>query len=283
MMRTMRPWGKAVPVLVLFLMALSGWGQQLVWSDEFQGKTESAAPDPRNWTYETGANGWGNHELEDYCAYGSDKHPCDPSQPNVFVKDGILHIVARRDGHGHYTSARLKSQGLKSFQYGRIEARIKIPKGQGFWPAFWMLGDNVDQVQWPACGELDIMENIGKEPGTIHGSIHGAGFTGEKIGLPYILPKGAFGDDFHIFGLIWSPGKIQYYVDSPENVYATFTPRGLPKGAVWPFDEGRFFFLLNLAVGGDWPGPPDTTSRFPQEMLVDYVRVYASGPEKMQP
>lgn len=283
MKRTMRPWGKAVPGLVLFLMALSGWGQQLVWSDEFQGKTESAAPDPRNWTYETGANGWGNHELEDYCAYGSDKHPCDPSQPNVFVKDGILHIVARRDGHGHYTSARLKSQGLKSFQYGRIEARIKIPKGQGFWPAFWMLGDNVDQVQWPACGELDIMENIGKEPGTIHGSIHGTGFTGEKIGLPYTLPKGAFGDDFHIFGLIWSPGKIQYYVDSPENVYATFTPRDLPKGAVWPFDQGRFFFLLNLAVGGDWPGPPDTTSRFPQEMLVDYVRVYASGPEKMQP
>jgi beta-glucanase (GH16 family) len=266
---------------VLWVVVLSAYPvmgqaakQKLLWSDEFNGST--AAPDPANWTYETGASGWGNQELEDYCAYGSKKTPCDPAQPNVFVKDGVLHIVARSDGHGHYTSTRLKSQGLKSFQYGRIEARIKVPKGQGFWPAFWMLGDNIDKVEWPTCGELDIMENIGKEPGTIHGSIHGTGFTGEKMGLPYTLPDGRpFGDEFHVFGLIWSPGKIEYYVDRPENVYATFTPKDLPQGAVWPFDTGKFFFLLNLAVGGEWPGPPDASSHFPQEMLVDYVRVYA--------
>jgi beta-glucanase (GH16 family) len=251
--------------------------EKLVWSDEFNGVTVPSAPDSANWVYETGARGWGNNELETYCAHGSSKSPCDPAQPNAFTdKDGYLHIVARSDGKGNYTSARLKSEGLKSFAYGRIEARIKIPKGQGFWPAFWMLGDNIGKVAWPACGELDIMENIGKEPGTIHGSVHGTGFTGTAIGLPYTLPHGAaFGDAFHTYGLLWSPKKIAYYVDDPTNVYATFTPADLPKGAIWPFDDGKYFFLLNLAVGGDWPGSPDATSQFPQEMLVDYVRVYA--------
>ncbi len=279
----MRHFWKIALCLAFCSPVFSAPGQKLVWSDEFNNSTTPSAPDPHNWTYETGAGGWGNHELEDYCAYASQRPPCDSSRPNVFVWKGHLHIVARRDEHGHYTSARLKSQGLRSFQYGRIEARIKIPKGQGFWPAFWMLGDNIDQVQWPACGELDIMENIGKEPSTIHGSIHGTGFTGGQIGLPYTLPNHQnFGDAFHVFGLIWSPGKIQYYVDRPQNIYATFTPKDLPKGAVWPFDNGKFFFLLNLAIGGDWPGPPDASTQFPQEMLVDYVRVYAgdsgSGP-----
>ena len=251
--------------------------EQLIWSDEFNDSASSSPPNAANWKFETGSSGWGNHELETYCGYDSTQPLCDPAHPNAFIgKDGFLHIVARRDGQGHYTSARLTSQGLQSFQYGRIEARIKIPKGQGFWPAFWMLGDNIHDVQWPASGELDIMENIGKQPGTIHGSIHGTGFTGDVIGLPYTLPDNrAFGDDFHTFGLIWSPRKIQYYVDTPTNIYATFTPSSLPHGAVWPFDAGKFFFILNLAVGGDWPGPPDATSRFPQEMLVDYVRVYA--------
>ena len=265
------------------LLIGSAFAQQrhetLLWSDEFAGSAAQSAPDPANWTYETGAGGWGNHELETYCAYGSSQAPCNPSQPNAFVgQDGYLHIVARNDGHGLYTSARLKSQGLKSFQYGRIEARIKIPKGEGFWPAFWMLGDNIDKVNWPACGELDIMENIGKEPGTIHGSVHGSGFTGTAIGLPYTLPeKAAFADAFHTYGLIWSPKKIAYYVGDPMHIYASFTPADLPKGAVWPFDDGKYFFLLNLAIGGDWPGSPDDASKFPQEMLVDYVRVYASS------
>ncbi len=247
----------------------------LIWSDEFNNSASSSAPLPANWTYEMGGRGWGNQELETYCSYGSSQTPCDDAHPNVFVRDGYLHIVARRDDKGQYTSARIKSEGLKSFRYGRIEARIQIPKGEGFWPAFWMLGDNIRSVMWPACGELDIMENIGKKPDTIYGSIHGTGFIGTEIGLPFTLPHNqAFGDAFHVFGLLWSPQKIEYYVDDPRNVYATFTPASLPKGAVWPFDDGSFFLLLNLAVGGDWPGPPDAASKFPQEMLVDYVRVY---------
>ncbi|WP_158750476.1 family 16 glycosylhydrolase [Acidobacterium sp. S8] len=251
--------------------------EQLVWSDEFNSTSSPTPPNSSNWTFETGGNGWGNHELETYCAYDSSQPPCDAAKPNAFVGgDGYLHIVARSDAQGQYTSARLKSEGLQSFQYGRIESRIKVPKGQGFWPAFWMLGDSETTAHWPACGELDIMENIGKEPATIHGSIHGIGFIGTPISLTYTLPKQqAFGDDFHIFGLIWSPGKIQYYVDDPANIYASFTPADLPKNAVWPFDNGKFFFLLNFAIGGDWPGNPDAASKFPQDMLVDYVRVYA--------
>jgi len=276
---------KSLLTLSALLMIVGGIAQaqerheRLLWSDEFNGSASSSAPNPANWTFETGSNGFGNQELETYCSYGSLQAPCDAAQPNAFVgKDGFLHIVARSDGHGHYTSARVKSEGLKSFQYGRIEARIKIPKGEGFWPAFWMLGDNMAKVHWPACGELDIMENIGKKPGTIYGSIHGTGFTGTQIGLPFTLPHDeAFGDAFHVFGLLWSPKKIEYYVDDPAHVYASFTPASLPPGAVWPFDDGEFFFLLNLAVGGDWPGSPDASSKFPQEMLVDYVRAYALG------
>ncbi|QNI32382.1 glycoside hydrolase family 16 protein [Alloacidobacterium dinghuense] len=251
--------------------------ERLIWSDEFN--SGAPAPSLANWKFDTGSNGFGNQELETYCSYQSSQAPCNSAKPNAFLgKDGYLHIVARSDGQGHYTSARIKSEGLKSFQYGRIEARIKIPKGQGFWPAFWMLGDNISTVHWPACGELDIMENIGKKPDTIYGSIHGTGFTGTKIGQPFALPHDqAFGDAFHTFGLIWSPKKIEYYVDDPANVYASFTPSSLPEGAVWPFDDGKFFLLLNLAVGGDWPGLPDASSKFPQEMLVDYVRVYGKS------
>lgn len=279
-------WKRIVTGVAVLMFAWSSLAQQnkngrLIWSDEFNGSTSQQSPDSSNWRYETGGNGWGNHELETYCAYGSSQSPCDAAQPNSYVSgDGYLHIVARRDSQGRYTSARLTSQRLKSFQYGRIEARIKIPKGEGYWPAFWMLGDNIDTAQWPASGELDIMENIGKEPGTIHGSVHGTGFTGIAIGLPYTLPEGKdFGDDFHIFGMIWSPKKIAYYVDDPSNVYASFTSSNLMRGAVWPFDGGKFFFLLNLAIGGDWPGPPDANNRFPQEMLVDYVRVYEFNPQ----
>lgn len=251
--------------------------ETLVWSDEFNGATAPSAPNPQNWTYDTGAGGWGNAELETYCAYGSSTAPCDPKNPNAYVgTDGYLHIIARSPSTGVYTSARLKTQGLQSFRYGRIEASIKMPEGQGFWPAFWMLGDNINTVQWPACGEMDIMESIGKTPSTNYGSIHGTGFTGTSITSSYTLPDNAkFGDSFHTFGIIWSPKLIKYYVDSPANVYATYTPSSLPQGAVWPFDTGKFFFILNVAVGGDWPGSPDKSTVFPQELLVDYVRVYS--------
>jgi beta-glucanase (GH16 family) len=246
-----------------------------VWSDEFNGPANSQ-PDPTNWTYDAGANGWGNKELETYCAWASNTAPCDAASPSSFVGgDGYLHIVARDLGKGVYTSARLKTQGHQSFQYGRIEARIKIPEGQGIWPAFWMLGDNITTVEWPACGEIDIMENIGKEPSINHASLH---MTGGDSTEKYTLPNGEkLASGFHTYGMIWTPARVQFYIDTPGNIYATFTPADLPKTAHWPFDSGKFFFTLNVAVGGSWPGNPDATTKFPQEMLVDYVRVY-SGP-----
>jgi beta-glucanase (GH16 family) len=175
---------------------------------------------------------------------------------------------------GKYTSARLKTQGRFSQLYGRFEARIKIPQGQGIWPAFWLLGDDIDKVAWPACGEIDIMENIGKEPSLIHGTIHGPGYSGAAgIGSSFALAGDKpFADDFHLFAVEWEPKVIRFYVD--DHLYATRTPADLPKEAKWVYDH-PFFILLNVAVGGSWPGNPDTTSVFPQTMLVDYVRVYA--------
>jgi beta-glucanase (GH16 family) len=256
--------------------------ETLIWSDEFTGATAQSAPNPANWTYDAGSGGWGNKELENYCSYGSNTPPCDSNKPNAYVgNDGYLHIIARQPSPGVYTSARLKSQGLQSFQYGRLEARIKMPEGQGFWPAFWTLGDDINKVDWPACGEMDIMESVGSKPSTNYGSIHGKGFTGKLIGTAYNLSDGTkFADAFHTFGILWSPKLIKFYVDSPTNVYATYTPSSLPKGAVWPFDRRKFFFILNVAVGGFWPHSPDSTTVFPQEMLVDYVRVYTEPASK---
>jgi beta-glucanase (GH16 family) len=249
--------------------------ENLVWSDEFNSATLQGQPNPANWNYDTGAGRWGNKEQETYCAWASTTAPCDTAQPNVFVgDDGYLHIVARSPRKDVFSSARLKTQGLHGFRYGRVEARIKIPEGQGIWPAFWMLGDRVTSVGWPACGEIDIMENIGKEPSVAHGSLHGPG--GGDLTKSYTLPNNEkLASDFHIYGIIWSPGRVQFYVDDPSNNYATFTPADLPKNAVWPFNTGKFFLILNVAVGGSWPGYPDATTKFPQEMLVDYVRVYA--------
>jgi beta-glucanase (GH16 family) len=249
-------------------------GQEtLVWSDEFNSSAKQSQPDPANWTYESHAGGWGNQELETYCAWGANAPPCDAAHPSVYVgDDGYLHIVARNPEDGVYTSARLKTQGLQSFQYGRIEARIKITQGQGMWPAFWMLSDKLPTVPWPASGELDIMESIGKKPATVYGSVH---MTGADLTRHFDLPEGQkLASDFHIYGMIWSRGSVQFYIDSPANVFASYTPAELPKTGVWPFDDSKFFIILNLAVGGNWPGNPDATTKFPQEMLVDYVRVY---------
>jgi beta-glucanase (GH16 family) len=259
-------------------MANASWfhrREKLVWVENFD-RRNGAQLDPAVWTYEEGGNGWGNKELEVYCAYDSSKVPCDPAKPNAFVgDDGYLHIVARKTPGGQYTSARLLTKNLKTFRYGRFEARIRIPSGQGMWPAFWLLGEDIDTAKWPACGELDVMENIGKEPDTIHGSIHGKGFPGPTVGTTIRLPDSTpFAARFHTFGMIWRPGSIAYYVDDPKKPYAVDTPRALPAGAVWPFDSRRFFLLLNLAIGGGWPGNPDQSSVFPSEMLVDYVKVW---------
>ncbi len=240
---------------------------QLVWSDEFNG-TDGSAPDASKWAIQTGGNGWGNNELEYYTA----------RPQNVQVSGGNLVITAIKEDYTgtdgvtqHYTSARVQTKGLFSQTYGRFEARIKIPKGQGMWPAFWMLGSDIDTNPWPACGEIDIMENIGKEPAIVHGSIHGPGYAPGNVTASYTIPTGALSDDYHLYAVEWEAQQIRFYIDS--TLYATFAPSNLPSGSPWEFNK-PFFVLLNLAVGGDWPGNPDATTQFPQQMLVDYVRVY---------
>jgi beta-glucanase (GH16 family) len=240
---------------------------QLVWSDDFNG-TDGSSPDATTWAIQTGGGGWGNNELESYTA----------RPQNVKVSGGNLVITAiKEDYRGsdgiprNYTSARMQTKGLFSQTYGRFEARIKIPKGQGMWPAFWMLGSDIDTNPWPACGEIDIMESIGKEPAINHGSLHGPGYAPGSVTATYTLPTGALSDDFHIYAMEWEAQQVRFYVDS--NLYATFTPASLPSGSPWEFQKPEFV-LLNLAVGGDWPGSPDGTTQFPQQMLVDYVRVY---------
>ncbi len=243
----------------------------LIWSDEFNGPNGSS-PDPTHWTFDSGGNGWGNHELEYYTR----------RLENAHIQDGSLALTALAETYTGtdgvtrpYTSARLKTEGEFAAAYGRFEARIKIPSGQGMWPAFWMLGNNLGTVSWPACGEVDIMENIGKEPSTIHATIHGPGYSGANgIGSPYSLPSGKFSDDYHLFAVEWEPKVIRFYVD--RHLYATRTPADLPAGASWVYDH-PFFIILNVAVGGAWPGNPDPTTVFPQTMLVDYVRVYQSS------
>ena len=249
----------------------SGW--TLVWSDEFNGANGSA-PDSSKWTYDLGGGGWGNQELESYTNRTA----------NAQIQNGNLVITAQKetftgaDGITRdYTSARLKTQNLFSQSYGRFEARIKIPKGQGMWPAFWMLGNDIGAKGWPACGEIDIMENIGREPATVHGSLHGPSSVARTSDLTaaFALSAGNLADDFHVYAVEWESGTVRFYLDS--NNYATFTQSQWPTGGQWVFDH-PFFIILNVAVGGSWPGAPDTTTSFPQQMLVDYVRVSQKTP-----
>jgi beta-glucanase (GH16 family) len=243
-----------------------GW--TLAWSDEFN-QPNGSAPDPAKWEYALGGGGWGNQELETY----TDR------RENSQIRDGKLVITARKesftgkDGIARdYTSARLTTNGKFAQTYGRFEARIKIPYGQGTWPAFWLLGDDIAKVGWPECGEIDIMENIGREPKIVHGTIHGPGYSGDSgIGAPYPTKKGRFADKFHVYAVEWEPEVIRFYVDG--HLYNTITPAKLPAGKRWAYDH-PFFIILNVAVGGSWPGDPDKTSTFPQAMQVDYVRVY---------
>ena len=254
----------------------------LVWSDEFTNSgSANLQPNPATWTYDTGNSGWGNHELEDYCAWGSNASPCSAATPNAYVgTDSALHIVAQQPTSGTYTSARMKSQGLFSFQYGRVEARIQVPEQQGLWPAFWMLGNNVATMNWPACGEMDITERVDAPttPDYNKGSVHGTGFTGTNIGTNYNFPSGVTASSWHTYGMIWKPGSVAYYVDDPSNPYATFTPASIASlpGSAWPFDSGPSFLILNLAVGGDWPGAPTASTAFPAQIVVDFIRIYAN-------
>ena len=261
-------------ILVLPLLAenkpadITPPGWRLVWSDEFN-QPDGSAPDSAKWGYDTGGNGWGNKELEYYTSRTN----------NSRIEGGKLVIEARQENFDgkNITSARLLTKGKSSWTYGRFEARMKIPRGQGVWPAFWMLSTNIGSVGWPACGEIDIMENIGKEPSMVHGTVHGPGYSGDHgIGGPMTLPDGAkVADDFHVFAVDCTPESIVWFMDGRQ--YFSLTPAQLPEKTRWVFDQPKFI-ILNLAIGGGWPGYPNATSTFPQQMIVDYVRVYEKIP-----
>jgi len=239
-------------------------GYDLVWHDEFSG---SGALNPDYWTYEIGRgeNGWGNNELQ-YYREGTN---------NTSQSDGRLIIEAREESFegAPYTSARVITLDKFAFTHGRVDIRAILPEGQGVWPALWMLGSNFPDIGWPACGEVDIMELVGHQPGTVHGTSHwgpqGQGFSTFK-GSSYILENSEkFSEEFHVFSIIWEPGKITWYVD--DNAY--FTINNADVDGAYPFDMD-FFFIFNIAVGGNWPGSPDATTQFPQKMYVDYIRVF---------
>jgi beta-glucanase (GH16 family) len=232
-------------------------GYTLVWSDEFNG-ADGSPVDPSKWVHETGGNN-ANDELE----YYSD------SIDNSQQLGGNLVITATSDGQGNYTSARINTSASFSPQYGRIEARAQLPFGQGLWPAFWMLGDNIGDVGWPACGEIDIMETIGTDVGENHGSLHSPGWDPTAVCSP--AGGAQLSDGFHTYAVEWDPGEIRFYLD--DTLYETQDASGAPDGA-WVFDNQPFFIIINVAVGGDWPGNPDSTTVFPQKLLVDWVRVY---------
>lgn len=242
------------------------------FEDTFDGPA-GAAVDSGRWQTETGDN-IDNHERQYYT----------PGNSNATL-DGRGHLViTAREEHGAdhqcwygrcaYTSARLNTSGLHSQTHGHVETRMKLPRGQGMWPAFWMLGEDIGEVGWPASGEIDVMENVGFEPGTVHGTLHGPGYSGsDGVGADYRLPDGrSFADDFHTFAIDWSPGAITWSVDG--RAYQTRTPADLD-GDTWVFDK-PFFIVVNLAVGGDWPGDPDGGTEFPQRLVVDYVRATTS-------
>ena len=238
----------------------------LVMEDNFD---VDGAPDPSIWAYDIGRgsenNGWGNNELQYYT----------DSPDNVVVQNGYLIITAKQEalGGASYTSARLKTQNLFEQKYGRFEARIKLPLGKGLWPAFWMLGSNIDEVVWPQCGEIDIMEYLGNNPTQILGTLHGPGYSGgESISKKYNLPNSRFDNEFHVFGVEWTETYINWYVD--DVLYNQITRKQVEdEGGEWVFDNS-FFMILNMAVGGNLPGSPNSSTTFPQRMLVDYVRVY---------
>ena len=224
---------------------------QMVWQDEFDGGA-GQLPDSATWNLDVGTD-WGNAQME----YDTDR------PENVSLDgQGYLAIV--------YTSGRINTKGLFETQYGRIEARMKLPYGQGLWPAFWMLGSNIDEVGWPNCGEIDIMEYRGQKTSRVHGSLHGPGYSGAApVTTSFDLPNGRFDLDFHVFAVEWDKNFVEFYVD--DHRYLRIDKEDVP--GTWVFDH-PFFILINLAVGGNYVGQPNEMTLFPQTLLVDYVRVY---------
>lgn len=233
-----------------------GW--KLVWHDEFDGTTI----DPANWTFDIGGGGWGNGEAEYYT-----QRP-----ENARLEDGLLVIEARQEQYegSYYTSARLKTQGLQSFQYGWIEARLKVPSGAGLWPAFWMLGAGFNGNNWPDCGEVDIMEYIGREPDLIMGTLHGPGYSGASGLSMWNRQKYNIADEFHTYAIEWEPNQITWYYDGAQYFRVTRADIG---DREWVFEQ-PFFIILNLAVGGRLAGVIGLDTAFPAQLQVDYVRVF---------
>jgi len=273
-------WLLMISVLLLTVgLASAQTSWNLVWSDEFNGPAGSF-PSSSDWNFMHGKNP-ANGELEFYCPPGDNGAPCSAANPNIFEDgNGNLVIRAIRTPSGTWTSGRMNTQGKHQFQYGRIEARMKLVPGAGFWPAFWMLGTNIGSVGWPTCGEQDIMEWVPKyTPTTTSSTDHGPGYSGGNgIGMHFTFPNGGRIDDagYHTYGLIWSPNQLQYYRDDPTKPFFINTPARIPAGTQWVYNH-PFFILLNFAVGGGFPGPPNASSPSPADVLVDYVRVYVPG------
>lgn len=244
-----------------YISALSYEGYDLVWNDEFEGTSVK----PENWIFEIGTGcpncGWGNNELEYY------------RKENATVGNGVLTIEAKKENYQgmDYTSARMISKNLRSFQYGRIDIRALLPKGKGIWPALWMLGNNINSAGWPECGEIDIMEMIGGvgKDNTTHGTIHwGVDGNHASSGGKYSLQSGIMADEYHVFSIIWDESSIVWLMNDQEFYTLSITPASMSE-----FHQ-QFFFIMNVAVGGNWPGSPDSSTVFPQKMKVDYVRVF---------
>jgi hypothetical protein len=228
--------------------------ETLTWVEQF----EAGILNSSFWNYELGGGGWGNNELQSYTN----------STANVSTDTGYLHITALNPAGTTYTSGRINTQGKKEFTYLRVDIRAKLPEGKGLWPALWMMGANSLLIGWPKCGEIDIMELLGQEPSVIHGAIHYESNGHASRTKTFSLSSGKFSTGFHIFSLVWTPNKLSWMVDKQEYFYLSRVE--IP---AFPFDLPQYF-IFNVAVGGNWPGPPDQNTVFPQQMIVDYIKVY---------
>jgi beta-glucanase (GH16 family) len=248
--------------------AILGAPWHLVWQDEFEGDG-GTRPDPSKWSPDIGGDGWGNGQLE-----------FDTDRTDNAALDGQGHLVitSKRENYSGnaYTSARLTTHGHLDRTYGRFEARMKLPRGQGMWPAFWLLGSNEGSVGWPDCGEIDVMENRGQQPTIIRGSLHGPGYSGGANHGRETDIGADVSKDFHTYIIEWDPDRVVWKVD--EKVYFTSTPADLPAGKQWVYDH-PFFVIVNAAVGGNYVGSPNGSTAFPQATLIDYVRVYERIPQ----
>lgn len=249
--------------------ASAATGHHPSWSDEFTGRA-GLPPDPSKWNHDSGASGWGNHELERYTSRRGNSR---------LDGRGHLRIIARHrrglgNRRGSYTSARLQTDGKFSFRYGRVAIRAKLPKGRGLWPAFWMLGSSFPEVDWPFCGEIDVMENLGHNTRVSSGFVHGPGSMADTGVGGFYRSKTSLAKGFHVFSAAWSADRISFAVDG--NTFRRVSRDSYPPGQTWAFDR-RMFLLLNLAVGGSWPGKPSAKTVFPARLVVDWVRVWRAG------